>query len=187
MTKLSDAQAVILQRRRAARGRQRPAAPRPRSGRRRRQGGASASREADRGDATDSQKGRRRAQPHLAQRRGARPDHGAGHPPALTTRASPPSGSSRTATARPRAPTRTESEPARTPADAVPAPKARTPRAGTKQEKLIEMLRAEGGATIDEIVAATQWQPHTIRGAFRRRAEEKARARSHLGEGRGSR
>ena len=59
------------------------------------------------------------------------------------------------------------------PAEADPAPKARTPRAGTKQAKLIEMLRAEGGATIDEIAAATQWQPHTIRGAIRRRAEKK--------------
>jgi predicted transcriptional regulator len=28
------------------------------------------------------------------------------------------------------------------------------------------MLRAEGGATIDEIVAETGWQPHTVRGAF---------------------
>ncbi|GLS80619.1 hypothetical protein GCM10007893_14070 [Paracoccus marinus] len=43
---------------------------------------------------------------------------------------------------------------------------ARTPRTGTKQAKLIEMLRAEGGATIDEIVEATGWQPHTVRGAF---------------------
>ena len=46
------------------------------------------------------------------------------------------------------------------------SPKARTPRTGTKQAKLIEMLRADGGATIDEIVAATGWQPHTVRGAF---------------------
>jgi len=52
------------------------------------------------------------------------------------------------------------------PADADRAPKARTPRAGTKQAKLIEMLRADGGATIDEIVEATGWQPHTVRGAF---------------------
>lgn len=37
---------------------------------------------------------------------------------------------------------------------------------GTKQATLIEMLRAEGGATIDEIVAATGWQPHTVRGAI---------------------
>ncbi len=28
------------------------------------------------------------------------------------------------------------------------------------------MLRAEGGATIEEIVAATGWQPHTVRGAM---------------------
>lgn len=52
------------------------------------------------------------------------------------------------------------------PAKADPAPKARTPRTGTKQAKLIVMLRAEGGATIDEIVEATGWQPHTVRGAF---------------------
>ncbi|TFL19497.1 DUF3489 domain-containing protein [Jannaschia formosa] len=52
------------------------------------------------------------------------------------------------------------------PAETDPAPKARTPRTGTKQAKLIEMLRAESGATIDEIVAATGWQPHTVRGAF---------------------
>ena len=39
-------------------------------------------------------------------------------------------------------------------------------RKGTKQEILIEMLRAEDGATIDEIVAATGWQAHTVRGAM---------------------
>jgi len=52
------------------------------------------------------------------------------------------------------------------PAKADPAPKSRTPRPGTKQAKLIEMLSAEGGATIDEIVAALNWQPHTARGAL---------------------
>lgn len=46
------------------------------------------------------------------------------------------------------------------------APKARTPRMGTKQAKLIEMLRAEDGATIEEITAATGWQSHTVRGAM---------------------
>ncbi|WP_371056880.1 DUF3489 domain-containing protein [Rhodosalinus sp. K401] len=57
-------------------------------------------------------------------------------------------------------------DPQDAPAEADPEPKSRTPRAGTKQAKLIEMLRAEGGATIDEIVAETGWQPHTVRGAF---------------------
>jgi hypothetical protein len=46
------------------------------------------------------------------------------------------------------------------------APKARKPREGTKQAQLIAMLRTPKGATIDEIVAATGWQPHTVRGAF---------------------
>ena len=48
--------------------------------------------------------------------------------------------------------------------EAAPQPVRR--RSGTKQEALIAMLSAEGGATIDEIVAALQWQPHTARGAM---------------------
>ena len=44
--------------------------------------------------------------------------------------------------------------------------KDRKVRTGTKQAMLIEMLRAPEGATIDEIVAATGWQPHTVRGAI---------------------
>ncbi|WP_084115689.1 DUF3489 domain-containing protein [Paracoccus sphaerophysae] len=44
------------------------------------------------------------------------------------------------------------------PAGAEPAPRVRTPRAGTKQAKLIEMLRADSGATIDEIVVALDWR-----------------------------
>ena len=39
-------------------------------------------------------------------------------------------------------------------------------REGTKQALLIDMLGRAEGATIDEIVAATGWQPHTVRGAF---------------------
>jgi hypothetical protein len=47
-----------------------------------------------------------------------------------------------------------------------PPPDARTPREGTKQAALIAMLRSPDGATIDEIMAATGWQPHTVRGAM---------------------
>ena len=39
-------------------------------------------------------------------------------------------------------------------------------RQGTKQAALVEMLRRPEGATIAEIVAATGWQPHTVRGAL---------------------
>ena len=48
--------------------------------------------------------------------------------------------------------------------DPAPVPVRR--RSGTKQEALIAMLRAEGGATIDDIVAALEWRPHTVRGAL---------------------
>ena len=47
-----------------------------------------------------------------------------------------------------------------------PAPKARTPREGTKQAALIAMLRAPEGATIDEIATALGWAGHTVRGAM---------------------
>ena len=47
------------------------------------------------------------------------------------------------------------------------APKTeRKPRDGTKQAKLIAMLRRPEGATIDQIVKAFAWQPHTVRGAI---------------------
>jgi hypothetical protein len=41
-----------------------------------------------------------------------------------------------------------------------------TPRAGTKQAKMIEMLKRPEGATVEQIGAATGWQHHTIRGAI---------------------
>lgn len=47
------------------------------------------------------------------------------------------------------------------------APKAAAKtRDGTKQAQLIAMLRRKEGATIAQIVEATGWQPHTVRGAF---------------------
>ena len=53
-----------------------------------------------------------------------------------------------------------------TPTKTDSAPKARTPREGTKQATLIAMLRAPDGASIEEIMAATGWQSHTVRGAL---------------------
>ena len=51
-------------------------------------------------------------------------------------------------------------------ADETPEAKQPTPRAGTKQAMLIEMLQTAEGATMDAIVAATGWQAHTARGAM---------------------
>jgi hypothetical protein len=40
------------------------------------------------------------------------------------------------------------------------------PRSGTKQAAMIKMLKRPGGATVEQIAAATGWQHHTIRGAI---------------------
>jgi hypothetical protein len=50
------------------------------------------------------------------------------------------------------------------PAKGAGAPRAPRTREGTKQAALIALLRK--GATIDEMVAATGWQSHTVRGAM---------------------
>jgi Protein of unknown function (DUF3489) len=39
-------------------------------------------------------------------------------------------------------------------------------RPGTKQALLIDLLRRKEGATIAEVVKATGWQPHSVRGAI---------------------
>jgi hypothetical protein len=60
-------------------------------------------------------------------------------------------------------------EPAPTAAEAAPEAPATTrptPRAGTKQAQMIEMLKRPEGATVEQIAEATGWQHHTIRGAI---------------------
>src|ERR687891_740467 len=51
------------------------------------------------------------------------------------------------------------------PGKGAPADKP-TPRAGTKQALMIELLKRPEGATVAQIAAATGWQRHTIRGAI---------------------
>jgi predicted ArsR family transcriptional regulator len=51
------------------------------------------------------------------------------------------------------------------PSKSAPAEKP-TPRTGTKQALMIEMLKRPEGATVEQIAAATGWQHHTIRGAI---------------------
>ena len=46
------------------------------------------------------------------------------------------------------------------------APKLPTPRAGTKQAMLISLLQAPEGATMEAMITATCWKPHTLRGAM---------------------
>ena len=43
---------------------------------------------------------------------------------------------------------------------------AREPRAGSKQAQIIALMRRKSGATLDDLVAATGWLPHTTRAAL---------------------
>lgn len=59
-----------------------------------------------------------------------------------------------------------EAERNRSKAPRTKVSKTRRTRDGSKQAQLIAMLRRANGATIDEIVEALAWQPHTVRGAI---------------------
>ena len=52
------------------------------------------------------------------------------------------------------------------PASAEPIKAAPRTRENTKQAQIIAMLQRPEGATIGQIVEATGWQPHTVRGTF---------------------
>jgi hypothetical protein len=47
-----------------------------------------------------------------------------------------------------------------------PETSAPTARQGTKQALLIDLLKRKSGASIEEIVTATGWQAHSVRGAI---------------------
>jgi hypothetical protein len=38
------------------------------------------------------------------------------------------------------------------------------PRGGTKTDKILDLLKRPGGATLTELVKATGWQPNSVRG-----------------------
>jgi hypothetical protein len=45
-------------------------------------------------------------------------------------------------------------------------PKGRAAHSQNKQDLVIQMLRRRSGVTIEEIIAETGWQPHSVRGFF---------------------
>lgn len=66
-----------------------------------------------------------------------------------------------------------------------PSPKAAG--SGTKQSLLVDLLSRRQGATVSEVVKATGWQPHSVRGAISGSLKKKLRLRvvSEKVEGRG--
>ena len=53
---------------------------------------------------------------------------------------------------------------AEVPAAGAPSPSA--PRGGTKLARVLELLQRDCGATLEELIAATDWLPHTTRAAL---------------------
>src|SRR5205085_4977902 len=45
-------------------------------------------------------------------------------------------------------------------------PASAGPRPGSKQAKVVDLLRRPEGATVAEVMNATGWLPHTVRGMF---------------------
>lgn len=51
-------------------------------------------------------------------------------------------------------------------AELAPTTRKASARTNSKQARLIAMLKLSEGASLDEIIAATGWQAHTVRGAI---------------------
>ena len=64
-------------------------------------------------------------------------------------------------TAAPKAPAKAKATKDATSTDSAPAPKQRE---GTRKATVVALLERAGGATLDEIMAATAWQKHSVRG-----------------------
>jgi len=66
----------------------------------------------------------------------------------------------------PRSPSHSKGDGPKSSASTPPTLDVTLPRAGSKQGLVIEMLNAKGGATLDALIKATGWLPHTTRAAL---------------------
>ncbi|MEP6961420.1 MAG: DUF3489 domain-containing protein [Acidobacteriota bacterium] len=62
----------------------------------------------------------------------------------------------------------TKGKSAKNASPAKKAPTARPPakgtRSGSKAEKILELLKRKDGATLEDLMSATEWQAHSVRG-----------------------
>ena len=86
------------------------------------------------------------------------PDPSAGEAPFVEVTGAPQGGTA----AQEKAPANQEAHAS----EAAPAARPRAARQGTKQARMIELLKQPEGATVEQIAEATGWQHHTIRGAI---------------------
>lgn len=54
--------------------------------------------------------------------------------------------------------------PGGTKGDKKAAPASKQARHGSKKAAILELIRRKDGATVKELMAATDWLPHTVRG-----------------------
>ena len=85
----------------------------------------------------------------------------------------------------PRSPSHHSGDGSKSSASTPPPLNVPSPRAGSKQALVTEMLSAKGGATLEALIKATGWLPHTIRAALtglRKRGFAIERSRGEAGE-----
>lgn len=70
------------------------------------------------------------------------------------------------ASTQPRRKTKAAGRPGKAPMASSTGSKRRKPVAQSKQDLVIELLRRQSGVTIEDIIAKTGWQPHSVRGFF---------------------
>jgi Protein of unknown function (DUF3489) len=96
----------------------------------------------------------------------AEPDDSAGDAPVPASEADGAKKRAKTKPAKGKAKATTTARVTREPQAADEPTGKRTPRTGTKQAQMIELLKRPEGATVEQIAEATGWQHHTIRGAI---------------------
>ena len=83
------------------------------------------------------------------------------------------------------APTKPKSGKKATPKKKAPRSARNDAREGSKTAMILDLLKRPGGATAKELLKATGWQPHSLRGFLSRDGRQEDGPDRHLHQGRG--